>query len=294
MMRLIMIKTILVPASGSATDDRVFSTALSIARPMNAHLEFFHVRLTACEAAVRSRHLEFCSDPAINDALHDLERDQGTSSRTVVDHVKAFCSANGVAFGTAPRVTRAVTAELTEETDQAESRILAHARHSDLLVLGRPAHTDLIQYDLIERLLLGSGRPLVIASDSLPVQTSGTVVVAWQETPAAARAVSASLPLLQHAKRVVLLNVAEPGNDTSNDLDLVAKQLSWHGVLADTRYLSSESKSLSEALLQTAAELDPELLVVGGYSHWPLHETFFGGVTITLLNHAKTPIFMMH
>ncbi len=65
-----MIKTILVPTSGNDTDQRVFAIALSIARPLGAHIEFFHVRLSACEAAVHSPHVEFCVGPAISNALH--------------------------------------------------------------------------------------------------------------------------------------------------------------------------------------------------------------------------------
>ncbi len=52
-------------------------------------------------------------------------------------------------------------------------------------------------YYLIETLLLGSGRPILIAPDSRPAQLSGTIVVGWQETPAAARALTAALPLMK-------------------------------------------------------------------------------------------------
>ena len=45
-----MIRTILVPTSGSETDAVVFETALAAARPCQAHLEFFHVRVSAGEA----------------------------------------------------------------------------------------------------------------------------------------------------------------------------------------------------------------------------------------------------
>jgi hypothetical protein len=65
-----MIKTILVPASGSATDDPVFATALAAARPLAAHLEFYHVHLSATEAAVRAPHVDFCVGAALPLALN--------------------------------------------------------------------------------------------------------------------------------------------------------------------------------------------------------------------------------
>lgn len=289
-----MIKTILVPVSGSDTDTRVFSTALAVARPLAAHIKFLHVRLSACEAAIRTRHVEYCMGPAINSALHALEKDQAKRSETAIGHAEAFCTIEGIALRDSPGVTATVSAEIIEETDQTESRLLAHARHSDLLVLGRPAHADLMPYYLIETLLLGSGRPILIAPDSRPAQPSGTIVVGWQETPAAARALTAALPLMKCAQRVVLVNVGEPHTATPQDLEGVAEQLSWHGVNVEIRHLTGGSKSASQILLQSASDLNPEILVVGGYSHRPLQEMIFGGVTRAFLAQAETPIFMMH
>ncbi len=100
-----MIKTILVPISGSDTDVRVFSAALSVARPLAAHLKFFHVRLSACEAAIRTRHVEYSVGPAINSALHALEQDQAERSETAIEHAEAFCAIEGISFRDSPSVT---------------------------------------------------------------------------------------------------------------------------------------------------------------------------------------------
>jgi len=210
-----------------------------------------------------------------------------------IEHAKAFFASEGIPFRDSPGITPTVTAEIIEETDSAESRLLTHAWRSDLLVLGRPAHEDLMPYYLIETLLLGSGRPILIAPDSHPAQRSDTIVVGWQETPAAARALTAALPLMKCAQRVVLINVGEPHSATPHDLDQVAAQLSWHGVFAEVRHLTATPKSASQVLLQGASDLNPEILVVGGYSHRPLQEMIFGGVTRALIAQAETPIFMM-
>jgi nucleotide-binding universal stress UspA family protein len=119
-------------------------------------------------------------------------------------------------------------------------------------------------------------------------------VVGWQETPAAARALSAALPLMKCAQRVVPVNVGEPHSATPRDLDRVAAQLSWHGVFAEVRHLSGTPRSAPQVLLQSTSDLNPEILVVGGYSHRPLQEMILGGVTRALLAQAETPIFMMH
>ena len=54
-----MIKTILVPASGSDTDAVVFETALAAARPSRAHLDFLHLRVSSGAALQYTPHVGF-------------------------------------------------------------------------------------------------------------------------------------------------------------------------------------------------------------------------------------------
>jgi len=58
--------TILVPTSGTQTDVNVFATALALAEPLRAHMQFYHLRLTPCEAAERSPHVDFCVGAGIS------------------------------------------------------------------------------------------------------------------------------------------------------------------------------------------------------------------------------------
>ena len=290
-----MIKTIFVPTSGSDADDRVFAAALALARPLGAHLRFFHLRLSACEAAVHSRHVEFCVGPAINDALRQLEeRDEGLSAMAA-KHVHSFCAANDIPLRSGAGGSVAVSAQFLEETDDAEVRFISHSRHSDLIVLGRPRDEDLLPYNLIERLLLRSGRPIVIAADSTPAADPlDTILVGWKDTPQAARAVAAAMPLLKAADKVVIVHIAEADGAMSNGLDLLAEELSWHGIAAQIRLIRNPLAHVPGVLKSVASELNAGLLVVGGYSRGPWREAVFGGVTTTLIDHAECPIFMMH
>jgi nucleotide-binding universal stress UspA family protein len=288
-----MIETMFVPASGSDTDDRVFATALALARPLCAHLRFFHLRLSACEAAVHSRHVEFCPAPTINDALRRLDERDEDLSAAAARNVSFFCAANHIPLHSAPGGSVAVSAQFLEQTDHAEARFISHARHSDLIVLGRPRHEDLMPYNLIEKLLLRSGRPIVIAADS-PAAPISTVVIGWKETPQAARAVRAAMPLLRAADKVVLVHIAETDGAVSNGLDLLEEELSWHGISAQSRLIRNPLAHVPGVLQSLASELNAGLLVVGGYSRGPWREAVFGGVTTTLIDDAECPVFMMH
>jgi len=87
-----MFTTILVPVSGSRTDDAVFATALGLARPFGAHLQFLHVRLTPATAARAVPQFAFCRGAAIS---HELERLQGLIdelARSARQHVEDFCT----------------------------------------------------------------------------------------------------------------------------------------------------------------------------------------------------------
>lgn len=288
-------KTIFVPTSGNSTDHAVFETAFAAARPFGSHLEFYHQRLSVCEAAVRAQHVEFCVGPALTGALDYLRRQDQQLSAAAANHFKEFCGKHAISVRETPGATATVTAEYLESVDEPEKHLLVHARHSDLTVLGRPAHKDSMPSNLIEMLLVESGRPIIIAPNTAPASITGTIVVGWKETSTAARALSATLPLLEKAGRVVLVSISEGDDASSEGLIDLANQLRWHGVNAATRAVADDRhRAAGELLPGAAAEFGADLLVIGGYGHGPLREAVFGGVTAALIRHADCPVLMVH
>jgi hypothetical protein len=276
-----MIKTLLVPASGSPTDDRVFAGALALARPLAAHLEFYHLRVTPGEAAARAPHVEFCMGPALGNALRHLSDEERSLSSRARLHFDQFCESNGVPVRNEPGNSDGVSANWCEEIDHAASRLLFHARHSDLVVLGRPHHIDFMPRMLIEDLLIDCGRPIVIAPESAARNMTGSIVVGWKETPEAARALAAAMPLLKLAHRVGLVGVAEDGYAMPQTLNHLVGQLAWHGIAAESRAITENATSAAARLPIAAADLHADLLVVGG-------------VTRSLIETAELPVFMLH
>jgi nucleotide-binding universal stress UspA family protein len=292
-----MIKTILVPTSGSNTDRAVFATALALARPLRAHLQFLHLHLTPEVAARQVPHFEFCQGAAISATLERLQGQGEKLSVSARQHFEAFCSENKLGHQEAPGSVEAVSAGWREETSEPLTeplvRLLFHARHSDLTVVGRRHRNDHLPPGLIEDLLTGSGRPIVIAADKAP-QDLATIVVGWKEASAAAHALAASLPLLKQAQRVVLLGVVEDGSSSTEALDDLARRLAWHGIHAAVSLVGSGSSPAARLLPHTAAQLGADLLVVGGFGRTPLREGLFGGVTRSLIDEAPLPILMVH
>jgi len=289
-----MIRTILVPTSGSGTDEVVFATALALGRACAAHLQFVHVHLEPVTAALAVRHVEFCAAPAYSRELERLREQGDQLAGGARKHFEKFCSAQKVEIRDKPGVVEAVTASFSEEGDEPVKRLLSHARHCDLIVLGRRHHRDHLPSGLIETLLMDSGRPIVIAHEVVPQSLTGTIVVGWKETREAARALAAALPLLKEAKRVVLLGIAEEGAASREAFDDLACQLAWHGVHAEIEIVGNASCLATTLLPLAVAQLRADLLVVGGFGRSPLRECVFGGVTQVLLEHAELPLFMLH
>ncbi|HEY6927967.1 MAG TPA: universal stress protein [Steroidobacteraceae bacterium] len=289
-----MIKTIFVPVSGSDTDARVFATALAIARPFGAHLRFYHLHLSAGEAAARAPQVDHAMGQALASSLEYLRSQADALSVSALAHYKEFCELNEVRMRSEPTSSGPVSASWTQETRGAMERLMFHARHSDVVVLGRPRNRDFMPVGIIESLLMGSGRPIVLAPDNATPQAINTIVVGWKETPEASRAMAAAVPLLEEAERVVLLSMAEEGAAPTEALEDLARQLAWHGVSAQVHVTVERSGPARHQLRRVATQLEADLLVVGGFGHGQFRERMFGGVTQALIDEAMVPVFMAH
>jgi nucleotide-binding universal stress UspA family protein len=124
-----MIKTILVPTSGSASDEGVFMTALALARPLSAHLHFVHVELSPGVAASYAPHVDFLQGAALRVALGDLAHEAAGRAAEAREHFTAFCRVHGLPVNDSPQRLDEPSASWQHETDQPFERLLLHARH---------------------------------------------------------------------------------------------------------------------------------------------------------------------
>ncbi|MGC1458955.1 MAG: universal stress protein [Steroidobacteraceae bacterium] len=289
-----MIRTILVPASGSDTDAAVFATALALARPLAAHLQFFNLHLSVGEAVRHAPHADFARGPAIAEVLGSVRRQGDSLSAQAFVNYHNFCHTHAVRLQDRPSTEQGMSASWLEETHDAAARLMFHARHSDAVVLGRTRNWDFLPGGLVETLLVGCGRPIIIAPPAPPRSVLGTIVVGWKETPEAARALTAALPLLERAGQVILLSIAEEGAASREALEDLSLQLRWHGISAEVRVTPATPGRATTQLQHTAVQAGADLLVIGGYGHGPLREQLFGGITRTLIDAATLPVFMLH
>ena len=286
-------RSILVPVGGSETDLPLFETALAAARPVSGHLQFVHIHIGAGEAAVNMPHTAFAMGPALSNALKDLDATARTRSATAAQHFRDFCQQSNVEICDVPFFSKGVTASWHEEQGRALKRILQCARHNDLVVVGRAKKANGLSADFIEELLIGCGRPVLIANSKPRSTLTGTIMVCWKETAEAARAVGAAMPFLNQADRVVVVSVAE-NEDLTEAMSDVSRQLAWNGVRAETRIIASNGIAIPELLASAARECDADLVVLGAYGRSRMREVLFGSCTHSVIRKADRPVLLMH
>ena len=140
-----------------------------------------------------------------------------------------------------------------------------------------------------------TGRPTLIVPQTLPATLFGTVVIAWKDTPEAARAVTGAMPVLDRAAKVVVMSVGEGETpDASDTADLLVRSLIWHNKATVAQHVPAHGRKPQAALLEEAKALGASLVVMGGYSHSRLREVLFGGFTQTVLDGVELPVLIMH
>ncbi len=289
------IKTILVPAGGSDSDYCIFETALALASPLAAHLEFYHVVVDALEAATHMPHAGFAMGAGLANSLSELRASEQTRLLAARDHVEIFCRKNGIVMCGKPQARSEVSARWCEESGDSLSRIMHRVRCSDLVVMGRSKHCNHLPENLLDRLLLESGRPILLAPSQNDRKVYDTIMVCWKECREAVHAITAAMPLLRRALQVVIVTVSEDGDDEGiAAADGLARQMLWHGIHAKPCHLAADGRLIAKVLASVARDYQADLIVMGAYSRSRLTELIFGGCTDAFLRAADCPVLLAH
>ena len=183
--------------------------------------------------------------------------------------------------------------------DEITEGIGLQARYCDLVVLGQTSQDDpsfAVGANFPEQVILDSGCPALIIPYIGALKTFGTkVLVAWNGSMEAMRAVHDAIPLLQRADivDVVIFNPSEDtqGREPGADIGLY---LSRQGVKVNLKAEASEIRNIGNALLSRAADFGSDLIVMGCYGHSRFREVIMGGVSRTLLESMTVPVLMSH
>jgi nucleotide-binding universal stress UspA family protein len=171
------------------------------------------------------------------------------------------------------------------------------ARCFDLAVVGQTDPDRALRDDLlIEAVLFQSGRPVVVVPY---IQREGLklchVLVCWDGSHNAARAIADSLPFLIRGKKAQIVTVAS-GDGKTDELpgaDL-GEHLARHGLNVEVKRLVAAGVDISNVILSYAADCGADFIVMGGYGHSRLREFVLGGATRGILQSMTVPVLMAH
>lgn len=278
---VMMIKDILVTLPAGDAPSAALDYAVTVARTFDAHLT----------------GVAFLQDLAGAGALFD-----GTAAIVLNDYRREVEITAEVAKARFQETWRreGLSAEsivLTAEAIHLPELLARTARRFDLTILPQADPTGGGTEDaMIEAALLGSGRPIVIVPH---FQEGGAkferVLVCWDGSHNAARAIADAMPFLTRAKQAEVLTVAHDEKpDDSMSGRSIAHHLCRHGVSVEIRHIVAHGQDVSLRIRSHAAQQAADLIVMGGYGHSRIREFILGGATRDMLGSTNVPTLMSH
>jgi nucleotide-binding universal stress UspA family protein len=194
--------------------------------------------------------------------------------------------------------SRGVATEWRTFTEGRDADPAVHARYADLTILGQQDPANAAARVRPERVALSCGRPLLVIPYAGHYPTVGRrVLVGWDASREATRAVADAMPFLAAAEAVTVLAI-DPHQRSEAHGDVpgadISLHLARHGVKATVERTVSAGVPPGDVLLSRAADIAADLLVMGAYGHSRVRELLLGGVTRTILESMTLPVLMSH
>lgn len=176
--------------------------------------------------------------------------------------------------------------------------ITLHAYYTDLIVLGQAdlsAPVINLPTDLAERVVLSSGRPVLIVPYSGTFHTAGDrIMIAWKAGRESIRAVNDSLPHLQKAQSVVIVAGTATSEGGDSSLEAVRDFLFNHDIKVRLEAINSGNFPIGDMLLNTICEKGIDLLVMGAFAPNRRGNLEMSPVARHVLKHLTAPVLMSH
>jgi nucleotide-binding universal stress UspA family protein len=278
-----MPQCLLVELTGFASDETAMEAACAL--PGKNHIDAVHVRVTAPDLLGLTATMHSQAYGAMrqmrDDIIHQHQERSALAKKIYTDVCSRRLKAKQGAHKPGPLADY-------HEVNSLDDEILRQSRFHDLTVTARVP--ELLQGRLSE-LLMSSGKPVLIPPAKPATMVGKTVLLAWKDTPEAARAVTAAMPILSEADRVIVLSVTEFREESA---DGVISQLKHHGIDAQLHTLRAAPEYTADKIREAAYSFEADLIVMGAYGHSRLREWALGGATRELLNVCDISLFMAH
>ena len=171
------------------------------------------------------------------------------------------------------------------------------ARRFDLSIVAQPeAEKAAVEKMIVSGAIFDSGRPVIVVPyiQTAPFKLD-RVMICWDNSRPAARAIADAMPLLGLARSTEVVTVVEDAlNEDEPDRADIGQHLTRHGLSVNINRIVREKIDVASALLSHAADSGADLIVMGAYGHSRLREFILGGVTQSMLRSMTVPVLMSH
>jgi len=283
-----MIRKILVPVRGDGKGDNVLAHAAALARRFNAHLEITHCRArpqdllpfgVPISASLRKQLTENSAE------VFDAEE------AGLRKEVEALSKSLNLTLSDVPTGT-AVTASFVEEAGRQIDVIRHHGRLADMIAVAKPDVDRNLGTNTLKAALFSTGRPVMMCPEAkagAPNLLGMNIAIAWDGSLESSRSVMSTLPLLAAADKVTIFTVrAKAVSVTPEELKVY---LAAHNIDANLEVVDPKP-NVAQALLDGAADVGADLLVLGAYSRNQELERLLGGTTQYIVDNAEIPVIM--
>jgi nucleotide-binding universal stress UspA family protein len=172
--------------------------------------------------------------------------------------------------------------------------IAVRARLKDLSIVPVKPHDDRSE-QIVEQLIFHSGRPVLICPEEYAGELAVAfdhVIIAWDHTAPAARAVADALPWLRAAADVRIITATD--DKTPAELEsgaALASHLAVHGIEASFETVKIGGSAVGKVFEACVKAYGIDLLVMGAYRHSRLSQWVWGGATRTVI--GRPPCWVM-
>jgi nucleotide-binding universal stress UspA family protein len=280
----VAIKDIVVFLDSSGASDARLDIAIDIARGHDSSLIGAYVPTEA----ILTRHPdEFARGSAMNAVVGREMTSEDADAVRVAHRFAELTSASGISAEWRPIAKYGTAADL-----------VLRARYADLSIVGQFATNASGALWKPEDLLFAFGGPALVVPLNAPpsYRTGRNILVAWDSSREAKRAVADAMPFLKSAGRITILAVDPPDlSDTFGGPGAaLARRFERHGVTATVLNVAARGRNVGSVILEQARRIEADLIVMGAYGHMRVIEMVFGGATRTVLAQMPVPVLMSH
>ena len=276
-----MIKDIVVNLSVGEAGSFAGDYAVSVASALDAHVTGIAFVYDAIVPVASTGYIP-------PEVIETQQRDSEAAAKTALDRFAAATSRAGIS---------AEPVKVAASFAGAGEQFGLIARRFDLVVVGQAEpEKDTIEELIAESALFESGRPVIVVPyiQKAPLKLD-RVMVCWDGSRAATRAIADAMPLLERAGQV---EVVIAGNERGKRDEIpgadMGQHLARHGLKVDVKRITGGDIDVADALLSHAADANIDFVVMGGYGHSRLREFVLGGVTRSILRAMTAPTLLSH